>query len=115
MDYEPTLGDEVEDIVAICEYAKVSRFDNQKERYKELDGITCGAILSEYQKKRIEYVYIELTFNRCSRLNLQLLTYLWGKSQFDVLSDLVNRRISSIIVKTATLGISHNMTIHRIG
>ena len=64
-DYVKTDGDEVEDLYELL--AEV------KKHHPEVRGVSAGAILSSYQKVRVEDV--------CRRLNLTPLCFLWEKEQ----------------------------------
>ena len=56
-----------------------------------------GAILSDYQRIRVEHV--------CSRLGLVSLSYLWRRDQADLLDQMVANKVESVLIKTATLGL----------
>ena len=60
MEYSPSENDEVEDLLKLL--AKV------KAEY-EIGGVTCGALLSDYQRIRVESV--------CDRLSIVNLAPLW--------------------------------------
>jgi len=57
----------------------------------EIDAISCGALLSDYQRVRVE--------NICSRLGLVNFAPLWQKDQSQYLEDLEAVGIDSVIVK----------------
>lgn len=68
-----------------------------KEEFPEVEGVTSGAILSNYQRHRVE--------NVCYRLGLVSLAYLWHRSGPEVL-DMANRlNVKAILVKTASGGL----------
>lgn len=46
--YKTTVGDEVEDLLALLMYAK--------QEMPELQAVSCGAIASDYQRLRVEHV-----------------------------------------------------------
>jgi diphthine-ammonia ligase len=48
MEYLPNENDEVEDLFELLQEAK--------DQFPELEGVSSGAILSNYQKKRVENV-----------------------------------------------------------
>ncbi|KAM9714117.1 diphthine--ammonia ligase isoform 2-T2 [Dama dama] len=85
--YTKCEGDEVEDLYELLKLVK------EKE---EVEGISVGAILSDYQRVRVE--------NVCKRLNLQPLTYLWQRNQEDLLQEMISSNIQAIIIKVAALG-----------
>jgi len=88
-DYLPKEGDEVEDLYRLLERV-------QKET--EVTGVAVGAILSDYQRIRVE--------NVCLRLGLTPLAYLWRRDQSELLKEMVDVGMDSIIVKVACLGLT---------
>ncbi|TNY18939.1 meiotically up-regulated 71 protein [Rhodotorula diobovata] len=86
-------GDETEDLLHLLERVKAS--------YPDVQGITVGAILSNYQRVRVEHV--------CARLGLVPLAYLWQRDQRLLLAEMVDAGIDSVLVKVAGagLGIEH--------
>ena len=93
--YIETENDEVEDL-----YSLLSRI--QKEKGNNFFTAICsGAILSDYQRVRVEHV--------CSRLGLVSLAYLWRRNQAELLDEMiVEGQLNSIIVKVATLGLDES-------
>ncbi|CRH02647.1 ATP-binding protein, putative [Plasmodium relictum] len=87
--YTYNSNDEVEDLYELLQEAK-SKFPN-------INAVSCGAIISNYQKNRLEHV--------CKRLNLQILTYLWGKNQKELLQNMIRDDLNAIIVKIASFGL----------
>jgi diphthine-ammonia ligase len=85
--YEATTElDEVEDLYAALVLAR--------ERFPEIQAVGSGAILSTYQRVRIEHV--------CSRLNLTSLSFLWRiTSQHELLKRMLDDGIVAVLVKTA--------------
>ncbi len=78
--------DEVEDLYQALVLAKQS--------FPEIQAVSSGAILSTYQRVRIE--------NVCCRLQLTSLSYLWRMdSQHALLQRMLNDGIEAILVKTA--------------
>ena len=84
--------DEVEDLYQLLKKVK--------ENFPEITGVSCGTILSDYQRNRVE--------NVCSRLNLISLTYLWQKDQTELLNEMVENEMNAILVKTASMGLFPN-------
>lgn len=86
--YVPTDDDEVEDLYTLLEETK-----------KELnvEAVAVGAILSDYQRVRVE--------NVCSRLNLVSLAYLWRRDQTELLQEMIDCHVHAIIIKVAALGL----------
>ena len=60
-------------------------------------AVCSGAILSDYQRIRVEHV--------CSRLGLVSLAYLWRRDQAELLDQMVDLGLESVLIKTATLGL----------
>merc|ERR1719318_826658 len=83
-DYLPCPGDEVEDLYSLL------------ARVKEETGCTAvsvGAILSDYQRVRVESV--------CTRLGLTCLAYLWRREQDFLLKEMIDSGIEAILIKVA--------------
>jgi diphthine-ammonia ligase len=87
----PTINDETEDLFRLL--ARV------KESHPDVQGVSVGAILSNYQRARVEHV--------CGRLGLTCLAYLWQRDQKELLEEMINSGLMSIIIKVAAIGISH--------
>ncbi|XP_062061568.1 diphthine--ammonia ligase isoform X2 [Lepus europaeus] len=85
--YTKCEGDEVEDLYELLKLVK------EKE---EVEGISVGAILSDYQRVRVE--------NVCKRLNLQPLAYLWQRNQEDLLREMIASNVQAVIIKVAAFG-----------
>ena len=75
-----------------------------------MKGVSVGAILSNYQRERVENVYFRFFHCiyecSCHRLNLVSLAYLWRREQRELLGDMVNSGIDAILIKTATIGLN---------
>mmetsp|Transcript_14354 Transcript_14354/g.22147 ORF Transcript_14354/g.22147 Transcript_14354/m.22147 type:complete len:914 (+) Transcript_14354:104-2845(+) len=80
-------SDEVEDLYILLEQIIAN--------HPEIEGVSSGAILSTYQRTRIEHV--------CSRLNLTSLSYLWRMSSQRSLLDSIldDGEIEAILVRVA--------------
>ena len=64
------------------------------DHFPEVKGVSSGAILSTYQRVRIEHV--------CSRLGLTSFSYLWRMApQHDLLKRMMDDGIEAVLVKTA--------------
>ncbi|CCI44796.1 unnamed protein product [Albugo candida] len=85
-------GDEVEDMYQLLLQVKIV----QKE-VPDLEGVCSGAILSSYQRNRVE--------NVCHRLQLTSLTYLWQQDQQELLERMIQNRVHAIIIKVAAIGL----------
>nr|XP_051678522.1 diphthine--ammonia ligase isoform X8 [Oryctolagus cuniculus] len=64
---------------------------------EEVEGVSVGAILSDYQRVRVE--------NVCKRLNLQPLAYLWQRNQEDLLREMIASNVQAVIIKVAAFGL----------
>lgn len=81
----------------------------------QIEGVAVGAILSDYQRIRVENVYvyspatsytnISSFYCRCTRLGLISLGYLWQRDQAELLQEMIDCQIDAILVKVATLGL----------
>lgn len=87
-DYVTCEGDEVEDLYKLL--AKVQA-DTGAE------GVGVGAILSDYQRVRVE--------NVCLRLGLTSLAFLWRRDQAELLREMIDVGMKSVLVKVACLGL----------
>ncbi|CAJ0954864.1 unnamed protein product, partial [Mesorhabditis belari] len=62
-----------------------------------IKGVCAGAILSEYQKGRVE--------NVAARLALTPLAFLWKRDQHELLSEMITNAVEAILVKVAAAGL----------
>jgi diphthine-ammonia ligase len=93
--YEPSCADdEVEDLYRILKHVKDEL--ELKNNYK-IDAVSSGAILSTYQKNRVE--------NVCERLGLTSLAYLWSRNQRSLLEDMINSGLDAVLIKVACMGL----------
>lgn len=88
LNYIKRIGDEVEDLFCALEELK-AKIDFQ--------FVSSGAILSNYQKNRVEDV--------CGRLSLKALSPLWQMDQKQLLNDMIEAGINAVLVKVATSGL----------
>lgn len=88
-------GDETEDLYALL--AEV------KAHHPKIEGVSVGAILSDYQRVRVE--------NVCQRLSLTPLCYLWQRDQGELLTEMIDAGMEAIIIKVAGIG----LTIEHLG
>ncbi|KAF7282425.1 hypothetical protein GWI33_002657 [Rhynchophorus ferrugineus] len=86
--YDPCENDEVEDL-----YNLLLEIKNEID----FEGVSVGAILSDYQRVRVE--------NVCLRLNVTPLAYLWQRNQEDLLDDIIKCEVDAIVIKVAALGL----------
>ncbi|POY72917.1 hypothetical protein BMF94_4078 [Rhodotorula taiwanensis] len=68
-----------------------------KEAMPDVQGVSVGAILSNYQRVRVEHV--------CARLGLTPLAYLWERSQPQLLAEMIAAGMESVLVKVAGAGL----------
>lgn len=86
--YTPTVGDEVEDLYKLLQKVK-SEID--------IEAVSSGAVLSDYQRLRVE--------NVCSRLGLISLAYLWRREQGELLQEMIDCNVEALVIKVAALGL----------
>ncbi|CAH8666672.1 unnamed protein product [Schistosoma curassoni] len=88
--YRQCSNDEVEDLYDIL--CKVL------SEIPDVTAVSSGAILSDYQRYRVE--------NVTRRLGLRSLCFLWQRSQEELLEDIVSAGLDAIIIKIAALGLT---------
>ncbi|XP_011497114.1 PREDICTED: diphthine--ammonia ligase [Ceratosolen solmsi marchali] len=86
--YLPTVDDEVEDLFRLLKTVK----DRE-----DIQAVASGAILSDYQRIRVE--------NVCSRLELVSLSYLWRRDQEQLLNEMIECSVNAVLIKVASLGL----------
>ncbi|KAF8760269.1 Diphthamide synthase [Rhizoctonia solani] len=82
-------GDETEDMFALL--------SEVKEAYPDVQGVSVGAILSNYQRVRVDHV--------CQRLGLTPLCYLWQRDQRELMSEMIAAGVEAILIKVAGIGL----------
>ncbi|KAI8647049.1 hypothetical protein BD408DRAFT_409122 [Parasitella parasitica] len=87
--YTVTANDETEDLFMLLK-------DVLKD-HPDIKGVSVGAILSNYQRIRVEHV--------CARLGLTSIAYLWRRDQKELLYEMVNAGINAILIKIAAFGL----------
>jgi len=87
-DYDVNSMDEVEDLFSLLKQVKDEM---------NVEAVSVGAILSDYQRVRVE--------NVCGRLNLTVLAYLWQRDQTELLDEMIKCDVEAIIIKVAALGL----------
>ncbi|KAI6130411.1 hypothetical protein EDD16DRAFT_1085596 [Pisolithus croceorrhizus] len=85
-----TPGDETEDLYLLLETVL--------EHHPDVQGVAVGAILSNYQRVRVEHV--------CRRFSLTPLAYLWQRNQVALLSEMLATHIDAILIKVAGAGLT---------
>ncbi|KDN51092.1 hypothetical protein RSAG8_00721, partial [Rhizoctonia solani AG-8 WAC10335] len=86
---EGVNGDETEDMFALL--------SEVKEAYPDIQGVSVGAILSNYQRVRVD--------NVCQRLGLTPLCYLWQRDQRELMSEMIAAGVEAILIKVAGIGL----------
>ncbi|XP_059614261.1 uncharacterized protein LOC132260264 [Phlebotomus argentipes] len=84
---DPT--DEVEDLYHLLHEVKT---------VENAEAVASGAILSDYQRCRVE--------NVCERLQLTSLSYLWRRNQTKLLQEMIDGGVEAIVIKVAALGLT---------
>lgn len=90
LEYRQTQNDEIEDLYRLL--LRVCQL------HPDLEGVSCGAILSHYQRTRVE--------NVCDRLGLTSLTYLWQRDQRQLMAEMCQNDLDARIVKVAAIGLT---------
>jgi len=88
-EYEPTVSDEVEDLYQLLVKVKAA--------HPDVEGVSSGAIHSNYQKNRVEDI--------CGRLNMKSIAYLWGREQAGLLDEMIDNNLHAVLIKTAVIGL----------
>ncbi|KAK3092249.1 hypothetical protein FSP39_000323 [Pinctada imbricata] len=88
-DYTVTTDDEVEDLYQLLLEVKEEH---------GIEAVSVGAVLSDYQRVRVE--------NVCQRLGLTSLGYLWRRNQAELLNEMIQCGVEAILIKVASLGLS---------
>lgn len=70
-----------------------------KSAHPEIDAVSVGAILSNYQRVRVEHVALR------PELNLTPLTYLWQRDQSELYREMLESGQVSILIKVAGIGL----------
>ncbi|KAF8974438.1 hypothetical protein BDZ97DRAFT_23573 [Flammula alnicola] len=84
------IGDETEDLYELL--------SSVKARHPDVKGVSVGAILSNYQRVRVEHV--------CRRLGLTALCFLWQRNQGELLSEMIEAGMDAILIKVAGIGLT---------
>ncbi|KAI0353573.1 hypothetical protein OH77DRAFT_1458188 [Trametes cingulata] len=83
-------GDETEDLYELLLTVK--------NHHPDVLGVSVGAILSNYQRVRVEHV--------CRRLGLTPLCYLWQRDQEELLTEMIEAGMEAILIKVAGIGLT---------
>lgn len=92
LEYETTQDDEIEDL-----YQLLHRI---VQAHPDVEGVSCGAILSHYQRTRVEHV--------CKQLNLTPLAYLWQRDQQQLMGEMCELGLDARLIKVAAIGLTTN-------
>ena len=92
-------GDEVEDLFELLKLVK--------EKHPDVTGVSSGAINSTYQKNRVE--------NLCDRLGMTSEAMLWEVDQKDLLDQMIESGMHSILIKVASYGLNKSHLNREIG
>lgn len=101
LNYTPTMDDEIEDLYDLLSEIKAALPD--------VKAVSVGAILSSYQRTRVEDV--------CGRLDLVVLSYLWQRDQLELMNEICSMskqrsdkdngscKMDARIIKVAAVGL----------
>ncbi|ABN65776.2 adenine nucleotide alpha hydrolase [Scheffersomyces stipitis CBS 6054] len=93
LEYSKTENDEIEDLYKLLK--------SVKEAHPDVVAVSCGAILSHYQRTRVE--------NVCGRLNLTSLAYLWQRDQYELMQEMIRYQLDARLIKVAAIGLNSTM------
>ncbi|ORY23337.1 hypothetical protein BCR33DRAFT_135120 [Rhizoclosmatium globosum] len=89
MEYTSSPNDEVEDLFLLLQDVKKSNPD--------ITAISVGAILSSYQRIRVE--------NVAGRLGMTVLSYLWQGNQRELVQGMLDTGVVAVLAKVAAVGL----------
>lgn len=84
--------DETEDLYELLQLVKA--------KHPDVDAVSAGAILSNYQRVRVEHVALR------PELQLQPLAFLWMRDQTSLLSEMVQSGLVAMVIKCAGIGLT---------
>ncbi|KAF5208880.1 hypothetical protein E0198_004782 [Clavispora lusitaniae] len=90
LEYVPTPHDEIEDLLELLQEVK--------RKQPDVEAVSCGAILSHYQRTRVE--------NVCDRLGLTSLAYLWQRDQAELMREICGSGLDARLIKVAAIGLN---------
>jgi len=74
-----------------------------------VQGVSVGAILSNYQRVRVEHVYVEASVSsqcsRCRRLGWTCYAFLWRRDQKELIEEMIHIGLVAILIKIAAMGL----------
>lgn len=114
LNYEATEDDETEDLYELLKDVKVKIWTNLhrsvlhqllcydvlfllQAQFPDVTGVSCGTIISNYQRFRVEHT--------CQRLGLTPLAYLWQRDRGELLAEMLTGGLEAVLVKTAGAGL----------
>lgn len=92
LEYNKTADDETEDLFKLL--------STVLEKHPDVKGVSVGAILSSYQRTRVEDV--------CLRLGLTSLAYLWQRDQGELMNEMCQSDMDARIIKVAAIGLDES-------
>ncbi|WFD33191.1 diphthine--ammonia ligase [Malassezia cuniculi] len=85
-------NDETEDLFRLLLHVK--------HMHPDVEAVSVGAILSNYQRVRVEHVALR------PELNLVPLAFLWQRNQSSLLAEMVSSGLVAILIKVAGIGLT---------
>lgn len=89
LEYSQTNNDEIEDLYQLIKTIV--------SKHPDIEGVSCGAILSHYQRTRVE--------NICDRFGLTSMAFLWQRDQDHLLQEMSQSQLDARIIKVAAIGL----------
>lgn len=89
LEYAKTDNDETEDLFKLLSLVI--------KKHPDVEAVSVGAILSNYQRTRVE--------NVCNRLGLTSLSYLWQRDQAELMQEMCKSGLEAILIKVAAIGL----------
>lgn len=83
--------DETEDLYELLRLVKA--------KHPEVDAVSVGAILSNYQRVRVEHVAMR------PDIAMQPLAFLWQRNQAELLGEMCSADVEAILIKVAGIGL----------
>jgi diphthine-ammonia ligase len=99
LDYsEINEDDEVEDLFILLNEVKTT--------FPDCQGVSCGAIISNYQRLRLESV--------CSRLGMTPLCFMWERERAEILDEICAAGVEAVVVRVAGAGLDPQKHLVRL-
>ncbi|CAH6718629.1 diphthine--ammonia ligase [[Candida] jaroonii] len=89
LEYSKTENDEIEDLDKLI--------STIISKHPDIQGVSCGAILSHYQRTRVE--------NICDRYGLTSLAFLWQRDQRELMTEMCANELDARLIKVAAIGL----------